>query len=353
MKLASVERITSLTPIEGADSIVTAQLLGWNIVVKKDEFQVGQLVSYIQIDTVTPEKEEFEFLRPRNFRVRSIKLRGQISQGLIVPLSEGKWKEGDDLTEVLGIKKYSKDKEVSESRPKMPKVWYKKLWYKLKYNVLVKLFPWAKVVNRNGFPKDVVSITDEERIQNIPRVLDTYKGKMFVAAEKLDGSSITIIHEKKWNKSKYRLCSRRFELFNTDNEWYRVFVDTNFKQYIDLLAKHFNTNNVVVQGEYIGKPQGNKYRLTQNEIRLFNIQINGKRLTQDTFYQICTQYNIPCCPLLGQFELNHTLPELLKYAEGKSKLNSSTEREGVVLRCVEDNLSFKVISNKFLLKNDE
>jgi len=235
----------------------------------------------------------------------------------------------------------------------MPKVWYKKWWYVLKYNVLVKLFPGLKTVNRNGFPKDIVSITDEERIQNIPRVLDTHKGKMFVAAEKLDGSSITIIHEKKWSKSKYRICSRRFELFNTDNEWYKVFVSTNFKQYIDLLVKHFNTNNVVVQGEYIGKPQGNKYKLSTNEIRLFNIQIDGKRLTQDAFYQICTQYNIPCCPFLEQFELNHTLPELLKYAEGKSKLNKNTEREGVVLRCIEDNLSFKVISNKFLLKNDE
>ena len=119
------------------------------------------------------------------------------------------------------------------------------------------------------------------------------------------------------------------------------------------IRDRYKTNNVVVQGEYIGKPQGNKYKLTKNEIRLFNIQINGKRIPQDEFYNVCTEFSIPCCPKIDEFKLNHTLPELLKMAEGKSVLNKSTEREGLVLRCTEDNLSFKVISNKFLLKNEE
>jgi hypothetical protein len=353
MKLASVEKVLKLDPIEGADMIEKATVLGWGIVVKKGEFQVGDYVSYIQIDTVVPEQEQFEFLRPRNFRVRTIKLRGQISQGLVVPLPEGKWKEGDDLTYILGVKKYQKDKEVPAPLPKQPKIWYKKWLWKLKYKFLVKLFPNLKSVNRNSFPKDIVSITDEERIQNITKVLESHKGKTFIASEKLDGSSLTVIHEKKRGKSKYRICSRRFELFNIDNEWYKVFVDTRFKQYIDLLVSKYKTNNIVVQGEYIGKPQGNKYKLSKNEIRLFNIQIDGKRIPQDEFYRVCTEFNIPCCPKIDEFKLNHSLPELLKMAEGKSVLNKSTEREGLVLRCTEDNLSFKVISNKFLLKNEE
>jgi hypothetical protein len=88
MKLASVERITVLTPIEGADSIVKATLLGWDIVVKKDEFQVGQLVGYIQTDTVVPEIEEFEFLKKYNYRIKTQKFRGCMSQGLIIPIDD-------------------------------------------------------------------------------------------------------------------------------------------------------------------------------------------------------------------------------------------------------------------------
>ena len=90
-KLASVQIIVDIQPIPEADKIVTATVLGWQIVVKKDEFKVGDLVSYIQIDTVVPETEQFDFLRERKYRVRTIKLRKQISQGLIVPLPVGKW----------------------------------------------------------------------------------------------------------------------------------------------------------------------------------------------------------------------------------------------------------------------
>ena len=106
--LASIQKVIKLTPIEGADKIETATILGWEIVVKKDEYKVGELCSYIQIDTIVPEMPEYEFLRSRKFRVRTIKLRSQISQGLIVPLPNGNWKEGDDVTEILGVKKFEK-----------------------------------------------------------------------------------------------------------------------------------------------------------------------------------------------------------------------------------------------------
>ena len=108
MNLASIQKITKLSPIEGADLIEKASVLGWEVVVKKDEFKEGSLCVYIQIDTVVPELPEYEFLRERKFRVRTIKLRKQISQGLIIPLPVGSWKEGDDVTELLGIKKYEK-----------------------------------------------------------------------------------------------------------------------------------------------------------------------------------------------------------------------------------------------------
>lgn len=352
--LASAERVLKIDPIEGADFIMKATVLGWELVIKKDEFQVGDLAGYIQIDTVVPETEQFEFLRERKFRVRTIKLRKQISQGLLVPLPPGNWKEGDDLTEVMGVKKYSKDIELVEDRPRPPKVWYKKWWYILKYRYLVKIFPGLKTFNRASFPTKLVSITDEERIQNMPRVLESHAGKLFVISEKLDGSSITIIHERKWNgKSKYRICSRRFELFNNKNEWHGVFYSTGFEKHIQALVKEAGTSNIIVQGEYIGKPQGNKYQLKENEIRLFNIFVDGKRLKQDAFYQTCRNLNIPSCPHITTDPLIFDLPGIIKYAEGKSTLNKDTEREGLVFRCIEDGLSFKVISNKYLLKNEE
>lgn len=356
MKLASVERIIDLQPIEGADFIQKATVLGWEIVVKKDEFKIGDLAGYIQIDTVVPEKPQFEFLRERQFRVRTIKLRKQISQGLLVPLppvddliTRGVWQEGDDLTTLLGVRKFEKGGEIPGVMPRKPKVWYKRIWFMLKYKYLVKLFPSLNTFNRNRFPTDLVSITDEERIQNMPSILDRYKDKPFTITEKLDGSSITIIY----TKGKFRICSRRFELFDIKNEYHAVFESTGFAKHLIALAKFYDTKTVIVQGEYIGKPQGNKYGLTANEIRVFNIYAHGKRVAPIGFDYACQTLGIPRCPKVDSIPLSFTLPEILKYAEGKSKLNPNTEREGLVFRSDDGLISFKVISNKFLLKNDE
>ena len=354
MKLASIEKITNVQPIPGADAIETATVLGWEVVIKKGEYQVGDMATYIQIDTIVPATEQYAFLHSRKYRVRTIKLRQQISQGLLVPLPEGNWAMGDDVTTLLGIKKYSKELPDLLAKPKMPTVWYKRWLWKLKYEWLVKVFPNLQEVNRRGFPTSLVPVTDEERIQNMPQVLEEYKGKQFVVSEKLDGSSITIIHELGYFKqSKYRVCSRRFELFNKHNDWYQVFVSTHFAKHIQKLVTHFGTANIIIQGEYIGKPQGNKYRLTANEIRLFNIFVNGKRLNQQTFYEVINKLNIPACPYIETVLLDYTLPQILAKAEGLSQLHT-IEREGLVWRCVEHpSVSFKTISNKYLLLNEE
>lgn len=354
MKLASVQKILKLTPIDGADMIETVTVLGWEVVVKKNEFKVGDLCTYIQIDTVVPELPEYEFLKEKKYRVRSIKLRKQISQGLIIPLPVGKWKEGDDITELLGIKKYEKPINNPDrfEKPRMPKLLYKKWVYLFKYNVLYKLFPTLQPAIRSPFPTNLVPITDEERIQNIPQVLTEYKGKTFIASYKLNGSSITIIHSKIFNKSKFRICSRKFELYDKNNDWFKVFNDTNFKDEILKLVKEFG-NDVIVQGEAIGKFNGNYHNLKSNQIRLFNIYVNGKRLNQKEFLEVCLKNNIPHCPLYKETVLNHTLPEILKESEIKDLINPSVDVEGLVWRCIEDNMSFKVINNKYLLKNNE
>lgn len=355
MNLATIQKVSKLTPIEGADLIETATVLGWEIVVKKGEYKEGDLCTYIQIDTVVPDRPEFEFLRERKFRVRTIKLRKQISQGLIVPLPSGKWKEGDDVTEIIGVKKYEKPDNNPEryEKPRMPKIWYRKWFYILKYNFLFKLFPRLQRLSRSPFPKHLVSITDEERIQNMPKVLNQYKGKEFVVSYKLDGSSVTIIHSKVLGKSKFRICSRRFELHDKKNDWYRVFMATRFDLEVLKLVRYFNTNDIIVQGEAIGKFNGNHHNLQSEQIRLFNIYVSGKRLNQRDFLQVCYANNIPHCPLYKEITLNHTLPEILKVSEIKDVLNPNTDVEGLVWRCVEDNMSFKVINNKYLLNNKE
>lgn len=353
-KLASVQIITDIQPIPDADNIVTAFVLGWQVVVKKNEFNIGDKVCYIQIDTVVPELPEYEFLRERKFRVRTIKLRKQISQGLIVPLPKGNWEEGNDVTEIIGVKKYEKPDNNPEryEKPRMPKKWYKKWIYLFKYNFIYKLFPKLQRLSRSPFPKNLVSITDEERIQNIPQVLSQYSGKLFVVSYKLDGSSITIIHSKVFGKSKFRICSRRFELHDKKNDWYKVFVDTDFQSEISKLVKHFKTDDIIVQGEAIGKFNGNHHNLEKEQIRLFNIYVNGKRLNQQEFIKTCLANNIPHCPMYKEIVLNHTLPEILALSEIKDVLNPSVDVEGLVWRCVDGTLSFKVINNRYLLKHE-
>lgn len=355
-KLATIQKIEWIKGIESADKIELAGVLGWQVVVKKGEYKVGDECCYIQIDTVTPNTPEFQFLEARKFRVRTIKLRGELSQGLIVPVPTRPdglyyWNIGDDVTDIIGIKKYEKpDNNPVESKPKAPKIWYKKWIYLFKYNYLYKRIPSLRKKTRSNFPKELVSITDEERIQNIPKVLETHKGKMFTVSYKLDGSSITIIHNKVFGKSKFRICSRRFELHDTNNDWYKVFKLTNFDKHILKLVQWYKTNNIIVQGEAIGKFNGNHHNLKQDEIRLFNIFVDGKQIPQNELIDVCTNQNIPHCPLFNYIKLNHTMDEILKVSQIPDILNPKVSVEGLVWRCNEDNLSFKVINNNYLLK---
>lgn len=355
MKLASVQKITDIQPIEGADSIEVASVLGWKVVVKKGEYNIGDLCGYIQIDTVVPDSVEFEFLRERKFRVRTIKLRGQISQGLIVPVPSANLKEGDDITAILGVKKFEKvDNNPSVyEKPRMPKKWHKKYIYLFKYNFLYKLIPSLVPKTRSPFPTNLVPITDEERIQNMPKVIDDYKGNTFYLSHKLDGSSITIIHNKFLGKSKFRICSRRFELHDSKNDWYKVFKQTQFDQEIIKLVKHFKTNDIIVQGEAVGKFNGNHHALNNEQIRLFSIYVNGERLNPMEFNNVCTSWNIPFCPLYKKVEMNHSLEDILKISDIPDVLNPRVPAEGLVWRSEDGKLSFKAINNKYLLKKGE
>lgn len=179
--LAHIEIIESIIPIENADNLELATVLGWQCVIKKDEFNVGDKIIYCEIDSVLPDRPEYEFLRSRNFRIRTIKLRGVLSQGLILPIESSLgtpniYNVGDDVTEDLGITKYLSPAEREdiakiEQQLKTEKNRLKK--FMMRYSWFRRLF-----LSRNqskGFPY-WVSKTDEPRCISGNSILNTDKG---------------------------------------------------------------------------------------------------------------------------------------------------------------------------------
>jgi len=194
-KLATIQVINNIEPIKDADMIEKATVLGWEVVIaKKDNFKIGNKIIYIEVDSVMPEKPEFEFLRKYNFRIKTQKLRGQISQGLILPLNTLSSKDslhrfmiGDDVTEMMKITKYlspserEEIKKVEINQNKLTKFMKRYSWYR-------RLFLSRK--QKEGFPYWCTK-SDETRLQNIPQVLEQFKDKEVYITEKIDYQSVT------------------------------------------------------------------------------------------------------------------------------------------------------------------
>jgi len=352
-KLASVQKILEISPIEGADRIEVATVLGWQCVVaKKDNFNVGDLVVYFEIDSILPDLPMFEFMKDRKFKVKTIKLRKQISQGLVMPLSilpDKKWKEGDDVTEILKVTKYDPQSEQEErerniKKSKLEKWLRKQKWYK-------KLFP----KKRDGFP-NWIKKTDEDRIQLFPNYYYHWKDLKFIVTEKVDGQSLTvfIVKNKKLffrNNIEFGVCSRNLKLNKPNHSsWWTVAKYARLKE--KLLYIKFD-KTIVLQGEILGQGiQGNKYKIGGYELYVFNLIIDGVALDSLKAKEILDPLNIKFVPILEKdFSLLPTMQEMVDYAKGKSML-FDTLREGLVLRNYEKNVSFKVINPEFLLKND-
>jgi hypothetical protein len=361
-RLATIQKILELNPIPKADAIECAKVLGWECVVaKKDNFKVGDNVVYIEIDSIVPDKSEFEFLRERKFRVRTIKLRGQVSQGLVLPLSilpDKKYKEGDDVTEILNIKKYDKQAEeeqkLNEEKLKYTNnrihrffgkyPWYRKLFFKPK---------------KSGFPK-FIKKTDEDRIQTMPHICENEKDTIFSISEKLDGQSGTwflVKNPKKWyqfgDKYTFGVCSRNIHLSRPDNSSYWTIA----KQYdIENVLKNLIGDNeyIVLQGEIIGEGiQKNKYKVKGYDMYAFNLIYPDKIIDSLMAALTLDKYGIKFVPVLDiHFKLRDTIKECVECAKGKSKL-LNIDREGLVVRNYEKGISFKIINPDFLLKNDE
>lgn len=351
-KLASVQIVNGVEAIPGADAIEKIRVLGWWVVVKKGEHQPGDRVVYCEIDSLLPERPEFEFLRassfkparidpaggpglPAGFRIKTVRLRGQISQGICFPLSilppDAATQEGVDVTDSLGVLKWE---------PPPP----------LGMNGRVK----------GGFP-GFLSKTDETRVQLLEGVLERHRGKTFYVTEKLDGTSFTAFVR----EGEFGVCSRNLWMDETDesNLLVRVAKQSHLEEKLRNLAAHLGFD-VALQAELIGPGvQRNKYGLKELSLRAFNL-LNlqtGALLDHASMLEAFHSVGVESVPQLGTLVLNHRVDDLVAFAEGTSVLKKEVQREGVVLRpLVEEydadlggRLSFKAINPKFLLKYDE
>lgn len=340
-KLAHIERIVDIQPIEGADKIEVATVLGWKCVVQKGLYNIGDLVGYIEVDSIVPDIPEFEFLRERHFRVRTIKLRKQISQGLVIPLVNIKGVEGDDITEQLGITKYESQSDKESSQPTQP---IKKSWWNR--------FGWYRSLTgkTKGFPT-WINKTDEERIQNIPHVLSS--DLLFDVTEKLDGQSATYWYKRALFGGEFGVCSRNLRKNEKDNSnWSTVAKNENIKQKLKKVPF-----NVCIQGEVVGPTiQGNKYKLNEKQLYIFNvynIKTNTYLSTKDMI-DFCKKYGFKHVPVVfSRTKTPQTVDEIVELSKGKSVLNKVVNREGVVWRDDHKTISFKVINPDFLLKESD
>jgi hypothetical protein len=377
-KLAHIERIEWIRPIEGADKIELCGVLGWQCVIaKKDNFKVGDYVIYCEIDSVMPDKPEFEFLRERKFRVKTIKLRGQISQGLVLPTYYLKgninfWAEpaigffgevGDDVTEALGIKKYLSPTELSELEAERRAIEIEKNRLKkfmMRYSLFRSLFKKPS----KKFPY-WVSKTDEERIQNLgDSFIQQHKNKLVFVTEKVDYQSATFTSKrlpmfpnflgKIFTRMVFVVASRN--LINTDKNslYWRI-----AKKYdLEEICKQ-HPDGITIQGEQGDtNVQGNKYGISGPRLWVFNIIKNGYFFNHDEIRLWCAMRGLESVPYIGIYkmsEIGSTVQDFVEFSRGLSQINSSIPREGVVIRCVEKGqklFSFKVINPDFLLKYD-
>ena len=348
-KLASVQTIRSVEPIPNADRIELVHVLGWQCVAKKDEFKPGDECVYFEIDSFLPMREEFEFLRANSyknsellgegFRLKTQKFRGQISQGLCLPISildDTGWHglpEGTDVTECLGVRKY----EIPETA--------------------------MSGGNAIGELPGNVPHTDETRIQALPELLQEFAGRSYYITTKIDGSS----HSVSVDENGVHYMGHNYEYKQDDKcSFYQHICKTNPTLGDDML-KHMHDlgyTSIVIQGEYAGPGmQKNRLKLNRPVWYVFDIRINGKRVPFEEMMELAKLFHLTTVPVeetdIDLPSKYPTVEALLDRADGLYE--SGTRKEGIVIRptvpvysdILGTDLSMKVINNKYLLKHTD
>ena len=396
-ELAYIVAIDKISPIEGADRVERAHVGGWQIMVKKGQFQPGDPAIYIEVDSKVPEEEPFMFLASKHFKVKTQKyFKGTvISQGLLMAPEDFGWKVrhneqdnmiyiindkdsyilGDFLTETLKItyatdednkrKASSEDKykKMAQRRPNIFKKPWARWMMKREWGRRVMFFFFGKKKDKkNGWPAWVVK-TDEERCQNMPWLFPGDPEEEWIATEKIDGTSTTFTLRGKGRKEEFYICSRNVVFDRPDKGCY---YDTNV--YVEMAEKYdiyniikdikekFGLDFITLQGETYGEGiQKRDYGLKEHCFMAFNLifgYIDGQvyRLNPIEMTEMLTKYKVPCVPIVNEhFVIPETCDILLKIAEGNSKIDGGM-REGLVFRSTDGVKSFKAVSNPFLLK---
>lgn len=333
-KLATVRKIDEVRPIPGADAIECAIVGGWTVVIKKGEFTVGDLAVYCEIDSWVPTeiapfltkgKEPREFNGVKGERLKTVRLRGQLSQGLLLPRQValdkvGEIHEGDEVSDILGIQK-----------------WEMQVPAQLAGQV------------RGNFPTAIPK-TDQERVQNLKQEIESAAstGLQFEVTEKLEGSSMTVYRI----QGEFGVCSRNLDLKRDENNtFWKVAIDEDIEAQMMAVDPYWD---FAIQGELVGPGiQGNIYKLSKPEFYVFdvyNVQ-SGQYLDPATRRALVERMGLKHVPVLNDAKnLNGaSVDRILAWAEGESELNEKQEREGIVFKEVNGGMTFKAISNKYLL----
>lgn len=380
--LAHIELVHDIQPIEGADRIELVHCLGWQLVAGKGEFKEGDKCVYIEIDSrVDVSKPVFEFMSKNDGKVKTRKFKGVLSQGLALSLDKfdvdlSKYKVGDDVTKVLGITKIQTEEEkrlareerdvridrVNARHKKFVKSKLGKFLMRHKFtrNIILSLLG-GKKVKPKAFP-DFISKTDETRIENIPQQLKNKKP--LEVTEKLDGTSTTFFIKRKKRGVKYEfgVCSRNVRqldrkqaCYHEYNIYWAMADKYNVEDVLNQLAKEYNyPEYIVLQGESIGRVQGNPYKLEEDDFYGFNFIVNGKKMDSVEASELMREFGIKWVPILQtNFICPDTMEEMKALSNGKSVINSSVLREGCVYRDEENTISFKNVDPVYLLKHNE
>jgi len=349
-KLASIQRVWKIEPIDGADRIELAHVLGWQCVVNKGQIQPMDLAVYFEIDSFLPMRSEFSFLESsyknspilgEGYRLRTMKFRGQLSQGLLLPISmfpelsgidsTSDDAIGRDVSEILGVRKWEIEERATTG---------------------------GTIIGE--LPPDVPH-TDEVRVQAMPEILDLFGDYPYYISTKMDGSS----HSCSIDGDGFHVTGHNYEYSDDGKSSFYEFIknldlETKMREYLST----FHVNTLTVQGEFCAPGiQKNRLKLTTPKWYVFTVRIDGKRTSLDEMESVVTFLGLDSVPIeekgTNLKSKYSSVESILERADGEYP--NGGKKEGIVIRTIEPiycpelggPLSFKAVNNKYLLKNGE
>lgn len=351
-KLVTFRTVQEIRPMD-ADKLELALIDGWQVVVNKGDFTVGSVGTYFEVDSFLPERPEFEFLRASSFRkmgdesgfkLKTIRLRSQLSQGLLLPPALlGLTGNEEDPAELLGVKLWEPPipAQLAGTVMGMFPSFIPKTDQERVQNLTGKLWGTGRTI----------TYTDAEGLE-VTKELPAATKRQYDVSEKLDGSSMTVYD----HEGVFGVCSRNLDLKEDENNSYWKAANRHH------LRDRLKGRELALQAELVGEGiQGNPYKLKDQFMYVYDIYDITRRMylsPEDRLEFLARELpDVKTVPLLARhFELPETLDELLAFVQGKSALNPQKEREGLVFKEEGESVSrfsFKGISNSYLLKQKD